>query len=49
MKLAGKTCGGVLVKDYKTYKKWINKYPIHKNFDGSWELKFTTFQWLEFD
>ena len=25
MKLAGGICGGVLVKDYAVYKKWINK------------------------
>ena len=25
MKLAGGMCGGVLVKDYAAYKKWINK------------------------
>ena len=25
MKLAGGICGGVLVKDYAIYKKWINK------------------------
>ena len=25
MKLAGEICGGVLVKDYAVYKKWINE------------------------
>ena len=25
MKLAGGICGGVLVKDYAVYKKWINE------------------------
>ena len=25
MKLAGIICGGVLVKDYAVYKKWINE------------------------
>ena len=25
MKLTGGTCGGVLLKDYAVYKKWINK------------------------
>ena len=25
MKLAGRICGGVLVKDYAVYKKWINE------------------------
>ena len=25
MKLAGSICGGVLVKDYAVYKKWINE------------------------
>ena len=25
MKLAGGICGGVLVKDYAAYKKWINE------------------------
>ena len=25
MKLAGGICGGVLVKDYAVYRKWINK------------------------
>ena len=25
IKLAGGICGGVLVKDYVVYKKWINK------------------------
>ena len=25
LKLAGGVCGGVLVKDYAVYKKWINK------------------------
>ena len=24
MKIAGGVCGGVLVKDYAVYKKWIN-------------------------
>ena len=24
-KLAGEICGGVLVKDYAVYKKWINE------------------------
>ena len=24
IKLAGEICGGVLVKDYAVYKKWIN-------------------------
>ena len=25
MKLTGSVCGGVLVKDYAVYKKWINE------------------------
>ena len=25
MTLAGRICGGVLVKDYAVYKKWINE------------------------
>ena len=25
MKLAGDICGGVLMKDYAVYKKWINE------------------------
>ena len=25
MKLTGRICGGVLVKDYPVYKKWINE------------------------
>ena len=25
IKLAGEICGGVLVKDYAAYKKWINE------------------------
>ena len=25
LKLAGGVCGGVLVKDYAVYKKWINE------------------------
>ena len=25
MKLTGAICGGVLVKDYAVYKKWINE------------------------
>ena len=25
MKLTGEICGGVLVKDYVVYKKWINE------------------------
>ena len=28
MKLAGGTVGGVLVKDYAVYKKWINEWCI---------------------
>ena len=26
IKLAGEICGGVLVKDYAVYKKWINEW-----------------------
>ena len=26
LKLAGGICGGVLVKDYAVYKKWINEW-----------------------
>ena len=30
MKLAGGICGGVLVKDYAVYKKWINEWYNNK-------------------
>ena len=30
MKLAGGICGGVLVKNYAAYKKWINKWYNNK-------------------
>ena len=33
MKLAGEVVGGVLVKDYAVYKKWINEW-YNKKFYG---------------
>ena len=32
MKLTGGICGGVFVKDYAVYKKWINERYNNKNF-----------------
>ena len=33
MTLAGGICGGVLIKDYAVYKKWINE-SMQQKFDG---------------
>ena len=41
MKLAGGICGGVLVKYYAVYKKWINEW--YKNFMAPGGYKITTY------
>ena len=41
MKLAGGICGGVLVKDYAVYKKWINEWYNNKILWPLKAIKFT--------